>query len=148
MSANMIVLSASLIWLVAIISPGPAFLVMSLLAIGQSCRTAVGAAFGLAAASIMYAALTMFGLGILMLRVAWFGDLVRILGGCYLVWLGIQAWRTEKENGSPTRTATAAKGVKLWDGIRIGLLTEITNPKSIVAYSHPPFQPRCQYSGS
>jgi threonine/homoserine/homoserine lactone efflux protein len=134
MSSCAVVLSASLVWLAAIVSPGPGFLVVSRLAVSHSRSAAVGAAFGMAVASLVYATLTMFGLSILMLRVAWFGDLVRLLGGVYLIWLGIQAWRTgeEEQDSGPTGSMMTKGGIQR--GIRIGLLTEITNPKSIAFF--------------
>jgi len=98
MSAYAIVFSATLIWLAAVISPGPNFLVVSRLALSRSRTSAIGATFGIAAGSLIYAALTLFGLSVLILRFAWLGETIRVVGGAYLVWLGIQAWRATPDD--------------------------------------------------
>src|SRR5450631_4421345 len=98
MNPYAIIIGATLIWLAAVISPGPNFLVVSRLALSRSRRSAIGAAFGIAVGSLIYAGLTMFGLSVLILRFAWLGDSIRIVGGAYLVWLGVQAWRARPED--------------------------------------------------
>lgn len=127
------ILGASLIWFAAIVSPGPNFLVISRLALSRSRRLAIGATFGIATASIIYAALTMFGLSALVLSFSWLGDTLRVLGGAYLVWLGIQAWRSGTRK-LPSEVTGACAGRGLMHGFRIGFLTEITNPKAIAFY--------------
>ena len=134
MSAYAVVFGATLIWLAAVVSPGPNFLVVSRLALSQSRLAAVGATLGIAAGSLTYAALTLFGLGVLILRFAWLGDAVRIGGGAYLVWLGIQAWRAAPDDLQPAGTGTGQGAPSLLHGVRVGFLTEITTPKGIAFF--------------
>jgi len=63
------------------------------------------------------------------------GDAVRIVGGAYLVWLGIQAWRAQPHDLQPAAAAgTGQGGPSLLHGLRVGFLTEITNPKGIAFF--------------
>jgi RhtB (resistance to homoserine/threonine) family protein len=133
-SPYVIIIGATLIWLAAVVSPGPNFLVVSRLALSRSRRSAIGATFGIAAGSLIYAALTMFGLSVLILRFAWLGDTIRIVGGAYLVWLGIQAWRSRPEDLHPATDGTVQAAPSLLGGLRVGFLTEITNPKGIAFF--------------
>lgn len=73
-----IIAGATLIWLAAVVSPGPNFLVVSRLTLSRSRQSAVEATFGIALGSLTYAALTMFGLSVLILRFAWLGNTVRV----------------------------------------------------------------------
>jgi RhtB (resistance to homoserine/threonine) family protein len=134
MSPTAIIIGATLIWLAAIVSPGPNFLVVSRLALSRSRRSAIGATFGIAVASLIYAALTMFGLSVLILRFAWLGDTIRIAGGAYLVWLGIQAWRARPADLHPAAAGSVQPMPSLLRGLRVGFLTEITNPKAIAFF--------------
>jgi threonine/homoserine/homoserine lactone efflux protein len=129
-----VIIGATLIWLAAVISPGPNFLVVSRLALSRSRRSAIGATFGIAIGSLIYAALTMFGLSVLILRFAWLGDTIRIVGGAYLIWLGIQAWRARPKDLHLTAPGTARNVPSLLGGLRVGFLTEITNPKGIAFF--------------
>ena len=134
MNATSVVLGASLIWLAVIISPGPNFLVVSRLALSRSRRTAVGATVGFALGSVFYAALAMFGLGAAIVHLGWFGDGIRIVGGGYLAWLGIQAWRGGAEKEPFTEGPLAGDGPSIPRGFRVGLLSELTNPKGIAFF--------------
>ena len=134
MSPYAIIIGATLIWLAAVVSPGPNFLVVSRLALSRSRRSAIGATVGITFGSLIYAALTMFGLSVLILRFAWLGDTIRIVGGAYLVWLGIQAWRARPENLNPIAAKEVQDVTSLLHGLRVGFLTEITNPKGIAFF--------------
>jgi RhtB (resistance to homoserine/threonine) family protein len=134
MSPYVIIIGATLIWLAAVVSPGPNFLVVSRLALSRSRRSAIGATVGITFGPLIYAALTMFGLSVLILRFAWLGDTIRIVGGAYLVWLGIQAWRARPENLNPIAAKEVQDVTSLLHGLRVGFLTEITNPKGIAFF--------------
>jgi len=123
MSPYAIILGATLIWLAAVVSPGPNFLVVSRLALSRSRRSAVGATFGIAA-----------GLSVLILHFVWLGYTIRIVGGAYLVWLGIQAWRAKPDDMQPSATGAAQDRPSLLHGLRVGFLTEVTNPKGIAFF--------------
>ncbi|MBE7211474.1 MAG: LysE family transporter [Gluconacetobacter diazotrophicus] len=130
-----VILGATVIWLAAVVSPGPNFLVVSRLSLSRSRRSAIGATLGIAAGSLIYAALTMFGLSVLILRFAWLGEVVRVLGGAYLVWLGVQAWRSAPHGSEPVEVAgTGRARPTLSYGLRVGFLTEITNPKGVAFF--------------
>lgn len=73
MNLYAIIFGATLIWLAAVVSPGPNFLIVSRLALSRSRLSAIGATFGITIGSLAYAALTMFGLSVLILRFAWLG---------------------------------------------------------------------------
>ena len=134
MSPYVVIVGATLIWLAAVVSPGPNFLVVSRLALSRSRRSAIGATFGITVGSLIYAALTMFGLSVLILRFAWLGDSIRIVGGAYLVWLGVQAWRARPEDPQPAAAGAVRDVPSLLRGLRVGFLTEITNPKGIAFF--------------
>lgn len=134
MSTSTVIIGATLIWLAAIVSPGPNFLVVSRLALAGSRRSSIGATFGIALGSVIYAALTLFGLGLLILHFAWLGDTVRVLGGGYLIWLGIQAWRAPQEYADRDQDRSADRTRTGRHGLRVGFLTEITNPKGIAFF--------------
>ncbi len=133
MSPFAIIVWATLVWLAAVVSPGPNFLVVSRLALSRSRRSAIGATFGITLGSLAYAALTMFGLSVLILRFAWLGDTIRLAGGAYLVWLGVQAWRAAPES-LPIAAGAVQDRQSLLRGLRVGFLTEITNPKGIAFF--------------
>ena len=87
----------------------------------QTLHTIAGGALGFVA----LIALSMFGIGaLLQASVGWL-TVLKWLGGAYLVWLGVQKWRS----AAAPLTAPAAAGRNL---LLQGLLVNLGNPKAIV----------------
>lgn len=122
------------IWMLAVVSPGPAFLVISQLAAGRSRAAALGAALGIALGAIAFAALTLWGLGVLITQIAWLGTALRIAGAVYLVYLGLAIFQSATAGDGTQEPARVAAGADAARGLRIGLLTALTNPKAIAFF--------------
>ena len=122
------------IWLLAVVSPGPAFLVLSQLAAGRSRAAGLGAALGIALGAILFAALTMWGMGVLVTRIAWLGTVLRIAGAIYLVYLGLMLFHGASQPAAAAAPVDAPRGRDALAGLRIGLLTALTNPKAIAFF--------------
>jgi threonine/homoserine/homoserine lactone efflux protein len=121
------------IWLLAVVSPGPAFLVLSQLAIGRSRSAAFGASLGIALGAILFAALTLWGFTVVVTQVAWLGTALRIAGAVYLVYLGLALFHAAAEGEADAAARPATEG-DFRAGLRIGLLTALTNPKAIAFF--------------
>jgi threonine/homoserine/homoserine lactone efflux protein len=113
------------------VSPGPNFALVSRLAISGSRQAALGASVGIAAASVIYAVLSMTGLAVLMKEIGWLAGGVQIVGGCYLVYLGLSAWFDAGTAMSPSKPIDARNG---WYGLRSGFLVDLSNPKGITFF--------------
>ncbi|MCO5966574.1 LysE family translocator [Sinorhizobium meliloti] len=118
------------LYAIVIISPGPNFALVSRLAISGALPSALGATLGLSLAATFYAVLSMTGLAVLIVRVDWFATAIHIVGGLYLVYLGLSGWLVSSsgENTPPPPTCTS------WSGFRLGTLVELTNPKGITFF--------------
>lgn len=121
------------IWMLAVVSPGPAFLVLSQLAAARSRAAALGAALGIATGAIIFAALTLWGLGVLITQIAWLGTALRIAGAVYLVYLGLSMFNAAAAE-APEAAVPVPPGRDALAGLRIGLLTALTNPKAIAFF--------------
>ena len=117
--------------LLAVISPGPNFAIVSRLSIGQSKLAGLGAAFGISLGATLYAILSITGLSALLERVAWLTQTIQILGGLYLLYLGIKAWRTPHTNSQPVIQISSKAFLA---GIKSGLLVSLSNPKAIAFF--------------
>lgn len=124
------ILTALSLWMAAVISPGPSFMLVSQLAASRSRRAAFAACVGISMGSACYATLTLFGLSFLITGSALVVEGVRIAGGCYLIWLGIQSWR----RAGSTAAAQALAETTVFGGFRLGLATALTNPKAIAFF--------------
>lgn len=90
----------------------------------------MGATVGVSSGALTYASLTLFGLSIVLNQMAWLHDPIRIAGGAYLIYLGIKSWLGARKPPPVADFADASPG-HFAHGLRVGLLTQLTNPKSI-----------------
>jgi threonine/homoserine/homoserine lactone efflux protein len=94
----------------------------------QALYTIVGGAVGFVAVI----ALSMFGIGaLLQTSLAWL-TLMKWLGGAYLVWLGIQVWRSPPIGLDVHGAAPQRPG---WSLFQQGLLSAVTNPKGLLFFA-------------
>ncbi len=110
------------------VTPGPD----SLLILRFSLRrvsSGLAASFGSAVGYLLWAVLVAVGLAALIEQSAGAYRVLKVLGGIYLVYLGIKAIRGDKK---PAPNATAAPlpvGPRSWHSLGAGLLSTMLNPK-------------------
>src|SRR5579883_1324467 len=125
--------------MLAIVTPGPAFLLVTRAAASRSRPTALAVAAGVAIAAVLWAAAAAFGVGLAMTRFAAIYGALQIAGGIYLVWLGLAAWREAGREapagGAPALGDGAARRGAPWRAMLVGLSLTLTNPKVVVYFS-------------
>lgn len=124
-----------LIYLVAAtglsLSPGPNGLLALTHGALHGRRRALYTIFGGAFGFVAVVALSMFGIGaLLMASLAWL-TVMKWVGGAYLVWLGIQVWRSPPISIEVRDSAQPRAG---WSLFQQGALSALTNPKGILFF--------------
>jgi RhtB (resistance to homoserine/threonine) family protein len=118
--------------LVAAISPGPAFVMVTRLAVAEGRRVALSAAIGVALGAMLWATAAVLGMHLLLERATWLYGVLQAAGGAYLLWLGFQAWR---HAGEPVAAAGPdGAGMSAWRAWRLGVATNLANPKVVVFF--------------
>lgn len=121
-------LTLAAVMLLACMSPGPDFVAVTSHAL-RDRRSGLGVATGVALACLVWATLAIFGLGLLLTRVAWAYEVIRIVGALYLVKLGIGMLLAARR-GAPAGAEIAAAATGGQSSLLRGLLVGLTNPKS------------------
>lgn len=124
-----------LIYSLAIISPGPNFIMVANTSLAGSRRVALLAALGVAVGSGIFALAGMLGLIVLVKTLPYFRQVMPFIGGGYLGYLGICMVRDRhagvaQASSRPAGLSTAP----LFSAFRTGLLTNLTNPKAWAFY--------------
>jgi homoserine/homoserine lactone efflux protein len=131
-----VALDTWLIYLLAAVglslSPGPNGLLAlthgALHGHGKAMYTIVGGALGF----VIVIALSMFGIGALLKSSLLWLAVMKWLGGAYLVWLGIQVWRSPPIGLELSAGATPRGGGSMF---RQGALSALTNPKALLFFA-------------
>jgi len=117
----------------AIISPGPNFILVTNTALNRSRSEGVLTATGVATGSGIFAFAGLVGLLPLAHSLPHFAEIMRFVGGGYLAWIGLDMLRTCRRKIVPKATNRAI-GASSMVPFRIGMLTNLTNPKAWAFY--------------
>jgi len=118
--------------MLACLSPGPAFLLVSRAAAGRSRAVGLATGLGVALAATIWAAAAAFGVAAIMTRFATLYGMIQLAGAVYLIWLGLAAWL--RPNGAEASLPTPAPR-RRHRAVLTGLSLGLTNPKIVVFYS-------------
>ncbi|WP_370600773.1 LysE family translocator [Pseudomonas nitroreducens] len=111
--------------------PGPDMILLLHTGAREGCRAALATAVGLALARGCHVALAATGLALLFRTAPWTFDAVRIVGGVYLAWIGLQLLRAPV--GLTVESAECAKTPTSYRrAFRRGVLTNLLNPKALL----------------
>jgi threonine/homoserine/homoserine lactone efflux protein len=119
--------------LVLIVIPGPGVLFVIGRALAHGCRTALLSVAGHAAGNWVVAVCVALGVGTVVERSAAVFTAVRLAGGAYLVWLGVQAFRRRHSLARVLDNAAAPRGDVR--AAREGLVVGVTNPKAVILFA-------------
>ena len=90
MSYFPILLTILAVYWVAVVSPGPNFLLVSQLAVSGRRRVGIQAGLGIAAGGTVWAILAMAGVAAILDHIAWLHTTIRLAGALYLLWFGVR----------------------------------------------------------
>jgi homoserine/homoserine lactone efflux protein len=113
-------------------SPGPNGLLALTHGALHGSRKALNTIAGGACGFVVLIALSMFGIGaLLQSSLAWL-TVLKWLGGAYLVFLGVQVWRSPAIDLSPAHSVAPTSGAAMF---RQGALSALTNPKALLFFA-------------
>lgn len=127
------VVTASVVCLAGVMSPGPNFVAVTHRAVTKSRAEVLPLVLGIASVSALWATAAVFGLGILFSLFPWLFWSVKLLGAAYLAWLGLQLIRGARL-ALAEQSATVTRSTFL-RAFRDGVVTNLSNPKSMAFYA-------------
>jgi len=114
-------------------SPGPAFIVVSQQAVARSRDAGVITALGVSVGSVVWVMLVIFGIAFVLEQAAWLYVVLRLIGGAYLVYLGVQLWRGARKPMTE-EPCDEGMGHTLWRTFWRAILIQLLNPKAAVFF--------------
>jgi len=109
------------------VTPGPGAVLSMSTGIRNGYWSALSAILGLQVAILIHLVIVAVGFGALIATSETAFAVVKFLGAAYLVWLGIQKWRTAPRPGDADPVPVQRGGLFVQ-----GLLVNLTNPKAII----------------
>ncbi|WP_374332124.1 LysE family translocator [Aestuariivirga sp.] len=128
-SSLLTLLSIGLIQLLAVISPGPSFLITARTAVAQSRRDGIKVALGLGGGTVIWSSAALLGLNAVFHAVPALFIAMKLAGALFLLYIAFMIFRHAAEPLKLDVTADAAG-----NPIVKGFLTQIANPKVAVFF--------------
>ncbi len=119
----------AIIALLAAISPGPDFVIVTKNAIVHSRHHAIMTSLGVGAGILVHVTYCVLGLAIIISQSLLLFNIIKYLGAAYLIYLGIKSLLSKDGKTTLPLNATHTANISGWNAFRIGLLTNVLNPK-------------------
>jgi len=132
MTANLLILATiGLVHLLAVMSPGPSFLITARTAIARSRADGIKVALGLGAGSVVWSGAALLVLNFLFRQFHWLFIGMKVAGALYLLWI---AWQIFWHAADPVEMNEGATNENGNNPLLRGFLVQISNPKVAVFF--------------
>lgn len=125
--------TVALINFLAVLSPGPAFVLTTRNSLKYSRQTAFYTAVGLGLGILVHIVNSLVGIGLLISQSSGLLNFIKLIGAGYLIYLGYKSL-TDKLHSTSGKTAAIHKDLSTWTAIRMGFVTNATNPKAVLFF--------------
>jgi RhtB (resistance to homoserine/threonine) family protein len=137
------------------LTPGADTMLVIRNVLSRGARAGFLTTLGICSGLFIHATLSALGLSLILVRSATLFEIVKFVGACYLVFLGLrsiwQVFRARMHAASPTKDAaidnqlSGNRQASAWRSFREGLLSNVLNPK--VAIFYLAFLPQFMHKG-
>lgn len=127
-----------------IITPGPGVLMVIMKSLQHGFRGAVWTICGTSSGTVVMALISGTGVGVVLAHSPTAYSLLRIVGACYLVWLGVKSWRLRAktdispvvavENAGSSQQTKKTGEVRRVKAFVEGITLQLTNPVLIMFF--------------
>jgi len=117
------------ITLLAVISPGPDFAMVTRNSLMLSRRAGMLTALGIGLGVLVHVTYTLVGVGLLIQQSLWLFNAIKLVGAVYLIYLGVKMLRAKPSGALADSTVAPLSDMA---ALRTGFLTNALNPKTTV----------------
>ncbi len=132
MDYALVLIGVFAVFIPALILPGPDFVAVVRSSMTHGTRTGLLTTLGVSLGLCLYATLSLVGLSAILVEYRWLTWTVRVLGGSYLIYLGIRLLGAKPREIELDRATARPPGKR---AILFGFLVTLTNPKAIVLFA-------------
>lgn len=123
-------IAVAALWTVAVVTPGPNVLVVTGTALSYGRVSALACAAGVASGTTVWGVAGLAGFGVLITTLPQLYLAMKVAGGLYIAWLGLQSLRTSLARGPAVPAPPPRRTGSLSRAWRRGILTSLANPKT------------------
>lgn len=122
------------ITLMIIIVPGPDFFIVMKNSISSGRVNGTMAALGITSGHVIYSLLAIFGIIFILAQMYYVFLIIKILGACYLIYLGIRSIISARQGLNFNPETMKIAQVSYLNSYRQGIVSTLLNPKALLYY--------------
>lgn len=115
--------------LLAIMSPGPDFLLITRNSLVYSRKVGIYSSTGLGLGILVHVTYSLVGIGLIISKSIVLFSILKYLGAAYLIYIGIKSLRAQRAADVAQTLDGPMKVMTPWQAVRTGFLTNVLNPK-------------------
>jgi len=129
-----IFLTVALVHLLAVISPGPDFMMITRNSLIYSRKTGIYSAIGLGLGILVHITYSLVGIGYIISQSIVLFNTIKILGALYLIYIGYKSLTSKAPTIEKESEGANTKSISDFEAIKIGFITNVTNPKATLFF--------------
>lgn len=126
-------LTVAVIHLLAVMSPGPDFAMITRNSLVYSRKTGIYSAIGLGLGILVHVTYSLIGIGLIISQSIVIFSVIKYLGAGYLIYVGYKSLRS-KPSVQTEASLEHKKDLSIFSAIRVGFLTNVLNPKATLFF--------------
>ena len=131
MGEIVVLISVFAIFIPALMLPGPDFVAVVRSSMTKGTAAGLLTTLGVSGGLGLYATLSLLGLSAILVEYQWLAWTVRVLGGCYLIYLGFRLFFAKPQPVDIGDEVGKPRG----NPLLFGFLVTLTNPKAVVLFT-------------
>lgn len=128
-----IIATVTLIHTLAVISPGPDFIMITRNSLIYSRRTGIYSALGLGIGILIHVTYSLIGIGLLISKSILLFNFIKYLGAAYLIYIGYKSIISKKSHFN-MGNENAKTDISKFSAFKMGVITNATNPKATLFF--------------
>ncbi len=133
MSYYSIIITVALVHLLAVVSPGPDFMMITRNSLTHSRKSGIYSAIGLGLGILVHVAYCLIGIGYIISKSILIFNFIKLLGAAYLIYIGYKSL-TSKTHKVDDNVIFEKKDFSPLNAIKLGFLTNVLNPKATLFF--------------
>lgn len=127
-------LTVAVLHLLAVMSPGPDFFMISRNSLIYSRRTGILSALGLALGILVHVTYSIVGIGLIISKSIVLFSTIKLLGAGYLIYIGYKSFKSKPVHEQDIALQQKPPDLTTFEAIKIGFLTNVLNPKATLFF--------------
>lgn len=125
-------ITVAIVHLLAVISPGPDFALVSKNSLINSRKAGIMTAIGLGLGITVHVTYSLIGIGLIISQSILLFSIIKYIGAGYLIYIGLKALKSKKRN--PAVIDKNKNYLSSVSAVKVGFLTNVLNPKATLFF--------------